>query len=97
VSPSLTLLMFACFNACLNTSKIAGASMFVASTHAETAVFCFVSHKHEKKMYKYVCMYVIYFFSSFGGGGAATLNSSGRLGLVPSPTCSHGERDSKLL
>jgi hypothetical protein len=40
----------------------------------------------------------IYFFSSLAaGGGGATLNSSGRFGLVPSPTCSHGESDSKLL
>jgi hypothetical protein len=41
-------------------------------------------------------VYVIYFFSSLGGGGA-TWNSSGSFGLVPSPTCSQGESDSKLL
>jgi hypothetical protein len=43
-------------------------------------------------------LYCIYFFSSLAAsGGGATLNSSGRFGLVPSPTCSHGESDSKLL
>jgi hypothetical protein len=35
--------------------------------------------------------------SGVGVGGGAILNSSGSFGSVPSPTCSHGERDSKLL
>lgn len=44
-----------------------------------------------------VYAYYIYFFSSGGGGGGGTgLNSSGRLGAVPSPICSQGESESKF-
>lgn len=41
------------------------------------------------------CKY--HFFSSAGGGGGKGLNSSGLRGSTPSPTCSQGDSDSKLL
>jgi hypothetical protein len=40
---------------------------------------------------------IIYFLISSGFGGGRCLSSSGLRALVPSPFCSHGDRDSKLL
>src|SRR6266498_6073725 len=38
-----------------------------------------------------------YFLTSGFAGGGRGLSSSGLWGFVPSPTCSHGDSDSKLL